>query len=503
MGRRKSGAKPWSVYEDRGTAYISTTIGGKRIRQSLGVAYAPPGSGRDARAVDAAAGERYRKLVEGRVLATPEGSRIATAHRLEELLALWLVAEKALHPKSWKTIEVHSQHFLAFAGTPANPGDRRTPLERLTCDDGAASYAVARLMHVVRSTMRSELSNLFGFFGWAKTHRYLASMPPRPQVPTGLRGKRTGTQRAKSVFVTHAQALSIIALLPEWAAKGGRPGQDKSTVRGAYRVRDTMRFAYETGLRPATLAGLVVPTHWAPGRLSLTITGDIDKEEYGREVPLSRVALEILERVAPEAGPVFGEHDYRHHYKAAAAKVLPAELARDFAPYDLRHARARGLLAASSDILGTGYLLGHTRATTTNRYLQQSQAAGAATVEAADRFGSTVAANEKRPPEGATVGGKNMSRIEAVRRRGLEPLRCYPLAPQATGTTGNAGEFENSERLETSENAGQRQGRDTDSAANRQHVSDFVSWARDYVAGQASFDAADEYAARLSDGEDL
>lgn len=397
MGRRATGSRPWNIFNGRGVAFISTTVGGQRIRESLGVPFPLSGSGKHARIAEAAAEARYRQLIEGRVLAGPQGSRILTAHTLDELLGMWLADVLSLYPSSWKMFQIHSRHLVAFADTPVNPSDRRTPLQRLTDDGAPEAYGVWRLHSVLRTTARKELSTLSGFLAWAKSKRYLASLPERTKLPSGMKGKRIGSQRAKSVFVTHAQALAIIELLPEWAARGSRPSDEKSKVKGAYRVRDTMRFAYETGLRPATLARLSVPTHWSPGRATLTITDDADKSRYGREVPLSKVAAAILERVAPDAGLIFGKHDYRHHYKSAAAKVLPPELADDFAPYDLRHGRARLLLAASGDILGTGFLLGHRQATTTNHYLRGSLAAGQAAVNAAEGFGSNSAANEEGP----------------------------------------------------------------------------------------------------------
>ncbi len=47
--------------------------------------------------------------------------------------------------------------------------------------------------------------------------------------------------------------------------------------RGSPRVRDRVRFLYETALRPGTVAAIEVPRHWKPGQRSLWVSADVDK----------------------------------------------------------------------------------------------------------------------------------------------------------------------------------------------------------------------------------
>ena len=66
-------------------------------------------------------------------------------------------------------------------------------------------------------------------------------------------------------------------------------------------------------------------------------------------------------RVCPETCRIFGAHNWTKQFAKAAAK---AEMAKGFAPYDLRHGRAAHLLSTTGDdILGVGYALGHKRPT--------------------------------------------------------------------------------------------------------------------------------------------
>ena len=56
-------------------------------------------------------------------------------------------------------------------------------------------------------------------------------------------------------------------------------------------------------------------------------------------MPISDAAREALEEVRPEAGLVFGDHDYREHLAKAAGKALPKEVAERFCGAHLRSAR--------------------------------------------------------------------------------------------------------------------------------------------------------------------
>lgn len=308
---------------------------------------------------------------------------------------MWLVDCEKLYPRSYALKEVHGRTFLKFTASVA----------KLMADEGPLQFALTRLKSILRTTVRKEVTSLFGFYEWCKAEEYITSIPPRPKLPKGMKGHRAGTQRAKPVPITHAEALALIEALPEWAAKGGRT-KDRQKVSNAFRVRDVFRFAYETGLRPGTLNRMRVPHHWKRGQRVLNITEDIDKVSYAREVPLSARAVEILERCAPEFGLIFGKHDYRTHLKAAARAIFSDEAkARDFAAYDFRHGRITHVVTSSQDLLGTAYLAGHRQVTTTNRYLHASQAQAEKALEAVEKLGTDWAQAPSAPQKGKVRRG--------------------------------------------------------------------------------------------------
>lgn len=427
MARR--GSNPWSVYSDNGVAFINTRIAGQRIRQSIGVNYPADPDARSAsleRHAQQAAAERYAKLIAGRATAFKEGDRLVTTRTLREALSLWLADVEKLYPASIKMYVTHARTFEAVATKLAG---KETPFAWLVDDDGPARFSLHRLSGITRATLRKETTTLFKFIGWAKLNGLLSSTPARPKLDRGLRGTRTGTQRAKRVDVTPDEAMRIVAALPEWAARGGRGASTVGKVANRFRVRDALHFAWETALRPATVARIRVPDHWAPGRTTLTISDDIDKTRFGRTVPLTAQACAILERCAPaDGGLVFGAHDYRNHIKAAAAAVLDAERAKDFSGYDFRHARTTDSINKSGSMLGVAFLVGHKNLTTTNHYAHPAERHAQEAVDAID----LVSARSVSGDSVTVDSGKCLE--NRVRRRGLEPLRCYPLAPQGNGS---------------------------------------------------------------------
>lgn len=385
MGRRRTGAKPYSTYGDKGAAYISCTIAKARVRESLGIPWAD--DRRSQAGIEAAAAKRYASLVEGRVI-DEHDDRIRTSDSLPTLLSSWLGDSRELYPSTIGLLRIHAVHFSTFFRN----------IRDIMGDTAPQRYGQHRIKSVMRTTVRKELSSLFNFYGWCMTHDKIRSLPRRADLAPGLRGVRVGKQRAKPLHLTPDEALSILDALPEWAAKGGR-GKNPGEVAGAFRVRDFFSLLWETGLRPGTISKLEVPQHWKPGRGELFISADIDKARYERAVPLTKAALAILARCAPKAGPVFGAHAYGAIAKRAAVAVLGPERAKLFAPYDLRHARATFLLAASQDMLGVGYMLGHKQTTTTNRYLHAAKDHADRTVELAE-LGSQLAADKKKTPAG-------------------------------------------------------------------------------------------------------
>jgi len=374
MARRA--VRPFRIYPSRGWAYIDADIAGERVREALGVAYSESSSRSESRAAHEAAARRYAELIAGRTV--KEHTRVLTAARLEELLAMYLDAiETPSNRKSIKTKRGYHRTFVRWSSDAERwAKDSRTPLERLVSDEGPTDFAMHRLGLVLRKTVRKELTDLFAFLRWSKLRGYLASLPPRPVLPQGEPGVRAGKQRSRPVHITPVEARAIVAALPVWST-GRRPrGRATKVPLDRFRVRAVFEFMWETGLRPSTIARLAVGRNWVRGSRELEIHDADDKARYGRVLTLTKRAAEILEVCAGETGLVFGEHDHRVYLRSAALMVLPKEKAAKFARYDFRHGRARAWLRSTGNLLGVGYQLGHKQVTTTNAYLEAQRSDG-------------------------------------------------------------------------------------------------------------------------------
>lgn len=433
MARR---ARPFTVRPRNGIAWFDATIAGTRHRESLGVPYPERPTADELRRVQEAARAAFARLVGGRTLGAH--ARIATDARLDELVGDWLDAiTTATNARSVATLRVYGGHWCEWAESLA---DARTPLERLVADDGPRAYALHRLSRVLRKTVRKELTALRAWLEWCEARGYLASLPPRPALPRGETGVRSGPQRARPVRITPDEARAILAALPEWSSDGAR-GEP-------FRVRAFFAFAWETGLRPSTIERLEVPANWSRGARELVLRDADDKARFGRELPLSAEAVAILEAVALKAGAIFGRHDRRRWIKAAGRAVLSGERAKRFAAYDLRHGRIADMLAASSDLAATAYLAGHRQLTTTNAYLEGSLRGARRLVAALDsgaipsqreREKTAVLPTRSKIPTGYPVGAS-----------GFEPPTPRPPGQRESG---NAEENAHALRQTTTENA--------------------------------------------------
>lgn len=352
MGRPAEGVR---VTWKRGWAYARFRWQGQDHRVALGT--------RDAREAATSAARAYSDVVSGRIATTAR--RPGQLLALDELLAEWIEWKRpALDVETAKTLDVYARKFLGYFGS----------LDRIT-EANAASYGMTRLGQAMRTTVLRELAYLRQFLAWCKQQGSLAAVPLVPTLPPKARGKRTGTQRAKAVDITPAEALAIIAALPEQSKKIG----DRK-----WPIRARFAFAWETTLRPASVAALSVPEHWRPGLRALELPDDDDKARFGRTLDLTPAAVATLKACVPPggAGLVFGAHSFAKAIKRAARAVLGAERAEDFAPYDFRHGRAKALLDAGAPLRGVSYLLGHKRPSTTDRYLAPDRRAGAAALAA-------------------------------------------------------------------------------------------------------------------------
>ncbi len=173
--------------------------------------------------------------------------------------------------------------------------------------------------------------------------------------------------------------------LPQWSAS-------KRTTPFPIQARFVV--AYETALRPSTLSDLRVPEHYSRGSATLTLTDELDKARFGRDLPLSPEARRALDAVCPESGPIFGKHDYRDALGKAAATILPPAKAEKFCAYDLRHARLTQL--AEHNVNGAAYLAGHRRVSTTALYVKPNRRAAERVLAA---VGDTGFRNPTNPPD--------------------------------------------------------------------------------------------------------
>ncbi len=305
--------------------------------------------------------------------------RINPLLQLDELFALWLADLEATHDEETvATYLGYTKRFVEHFGTLANVTRPRM-----------GDYQRERLRRVLVRSVRKERSAMNTFLGWCVEQEILSEeqVPLWPMIAKKATGVRSGKQRAAPVDITAEQANAFIAALPIWS----RPFKGRS-----YAVRDRFIVAYETALRPALLDELSVPEHWRPGASRLKIASEIDKARYGREVPLTRRAIDALTRVVTAhgitAGLVFGRHDMREHVERARKA---AGLPEDFAPYDLRHGRIGHWLDETPDMRGVAFLAGHTLLTTTDKYLRGQQKSAVRVIDAVnsgDDPGSKVVA---------------------------------------------------------------------------------------------------------------
>lgn len=278
---------------------------------------------------------------------------------MADLLSTWLTTDNTIDPDTVSTWECYARRYCEHFPTLAD-----------VTEATATGYRGARLAQVQSTTVRKELSTLRRFLRWCKLNNYINRDVPVPGVPAKATGTKHGQRRRVAAGeLTPGHVAAFLAALPEWST---------SRKVEAFPIRSRFIFAYETGLRPGALDVLSVPEHWQPGSGTLRLTDDADKIRWGRELPLTQAAIVALTAAAPEAGLIFGAHDYREHVAKAAAASMPAHLAATFTGAHLRSAITTHELEASGNLLGVQYLRGHKQATTTAKYARASMRAALA-----------------------------------------------------------------------------------------------------------------------------
>jgi integrase len=340
---RKPGRRVWSVkFTHAGRAY---ELGTGEEDESL-------------------AARRAAELYAGVVSGTHGGGRTKRdgTRALAPVTATWIESlTSELDPETATSYARYCDtHFVPFfadveAITPAKVAD----------------YIRARLAKVLAVTVKKEIGALL------KLAEFAGVTIARPKInkkATGTRHKKGARSR---VALSPSEIDALIEALPERKVRWGRrKGSAGALTDGqpelGWPVRARYRVMYETSLRPETLDLLSVPEHYTRGASHLTITDEIDKARFGRQLPLSAAARDALDAICPERGLVFGHFTNRKALRnaAKAAGIDPARAGK-VTPYDLRRACLTHL-ADAGKLTAAQWMAGHKRISTTAIYAQGS-----------------------------------------------------------------------------------------------------------------------------------
>lgn len=352
MGRANRG---WKIRQRApGHAFaVRFWINGREIERSTGTSDAVEAA-REAARIYASEVQREprRKL------------RRLSEFELEELVAAWLVAISATHdPGTCATWELYATtHWMPHFGALHHVNEAM-----------CAEYMRSRLRKVLATTVRKELSSLRSFLEWAKQGGYLPAIevsgPPRRATGTPYEKRR----RSAAIEISPEECWALIDALPEWSSSRK---VDRFPIRARFVV------GYETGLRPSALDGLTAPEHYRRGSSTITLTAELDKSRWGRELPLSKAARDALDAICPAEGLIFGAHDYRPRLRAAALSALPRERAQKFCGAHLRSAMVTHALEETGNLPGVQHMAGHKMTSTTALYVRPSLRAALEVVRA-------------------------------------------------------------------------------------------------------------------------
>lgn len=143
-----------------------------------------------------------------------------------------------------------------------------------------------------------------------------------------------------------------------------------------------------------------------------------------------------------ESALLFGAHTFAKVLKRTAAKVLGAERARQFAQYDFRHGRASDLIDKGAPLTGVAFLFGHTKLSTTDKYLKGNRRAAERALDAvAGTFTDQAKAGEAK-----AMNSRGDRRVSNPRQ--LDPQRSS-LGKKLAKTSGP-----NSQRVTTEDASG-------------------------------------------------
>lgn len=343
MGRLAEG---WKLRQPGGTGttyYVRFTHAGRQREFSTGTTVAEE-------AAEYAA-QKYAEVVSGRRVAR------TVSVAFDELIATWLVAYGKSHSAgTTETCAMYARaHWLPFFGDVAS-------LTKDSIDD----YALERLGHVTRVTVRKELSALRRFCVWAKLTIDVPGL--KKHAHPGHRAPNARKEMA--IVLSAAQVALVLAKLPEY-------GHRHHAGLALPRVRDFLTVLWETGLRQSTLFRLEAPKHYRRGADVLNVTRDIDKAFDSRPLDLSAATRAALDRCTPDVGRIFAPFSL-HLLLAKACTDAGVPV---ISPYDLRHSRLSAWANTPGIALtGVQYLAGHKRLSTTSIYIKPQRDAARAIV---------------------------------------------------------------------------------------------------------------------------
>jgi hypothetical protein len=235
----------------------------------------------------------------------------ATSTPFDEVAARWLAHIKpSIEEKTFRLYRdtYVGSHFASFFKT----------IEQLTTV-GAQDYIAARLRKVTRQTLKHELSPLRRLAKWAHARGYLRQMPEIETPGRRVLGTPVANARKRdSLIFTANEIAAVVARLPVyWSAQ---------RAKVPYPVRARFIVAWETALRPRTLAKLEAPTDYRKGAATLRIRDEVDKNRFGRELPLSTAGRAALDSVCPDKGLIFGSHETPPFDRPGPARRNPEAL---------------------------------------------------------------------------------------------------------------------------------------------------------------------------------
>lgn len=384
------GRTEYRFYWDRGTLALWFYVGADRKRKTTSLTRPETLTSEFRAEARRKALEIVSAAREGRVLDAAVSDTVQVANTVAELRDAWVKQQEIDYPASWRTKRIQINNVVRVFESLVEQAVGATPLQAMLDDYGPQRFVNARMRQRTKDTVVKEVSAMFQFLTWLHLDKKaITKIPPRPVYRAKDLGTRVGPQRDSPVELDDETALKIILRLPEFA-HSQKTGE-------TFVCQDMMRFAFETGLRPSTVGRLSVPEHWSRGRDSIKVTAMIDKGRNAelrgkpRQVPLTRVAKDILERRAPKSGPIFGcqkngrARDIRTQWKRAAIEVLGKDEGERCAPYDLRHGANFRMAELGLTIGGRMHIMGHAKATTNDKYMRPNEKAAQAGVELLDK----------------------------------------------------------------------------------------------------------------------